>query len=143
MSDLKKKNGIPAEGSAEPAADITVEDLAEILNDIPAEEAAANGKKDWKEELKESLEGISLKVKAGATGGAAGEAAPEEEGRQEAPARSKDDLQRELAESHRRSSGQRWRTWARLMSRSARSCPAVWTSCRRVIARNWRNSDRT
>ena len=27
MSDLKKKNGIPAEGSAEPAADITVEDL--------------------------------------------------------------------------------------------------------------------
>ena len=68
MSDLKKKNGIPAEDSAEPAVDITVEDLAEILNDIPAEEAAANGKKDWKEELKESLEGISLKVKAGAAG---------------------------------------------------------------------------
>ena len=95
MSDLKKKNGIPAEDSAEPAVDITVEDLAEILNDIPAEEAAANGKKDWKEELKESLGGISLKVKAGA----AGKSAPEEDGKQEAPIRSKDDLQRELAES--------------------------------------------
>ena len=95
MSDLKKKNGIPAEDSAEPAVDITVEDLAEILNDIPAEEAAANGKKDWKEELKESLGGISLKVKAGA----AGKSAPEEDGKQKAPVRSKDDLQRELAES--------------------------------------------
>ena len=36
-----------------------------------------------------------------------------------------------------------WKIWDRRMSRSVRSCPAVWIFCRRATARNWRSCVRT
>ncbi|MDO5131991.1 MAG: AarF/UbiB family protein, partial [Eubacteriales bacterium] len=87
----------PAGESAGTPAEIQEESPAvETSPAVEIVETAEPGKKDWMEELKEELENITETLKKGAMIEAAEEEAQEQE--QAVPVRSKDDMQRELAD---------------------------------------------
>ena len=94
QNDTQEETTAPAQGSAQ-------EDTA-VLEEEAALAAAAAGKKvdDWIADIKNDLDSLAEKItKIKPSGAAAAEASAGEDGQPAMPVRSKDDIQRELADS--------------------------------------------
>ncbi len=88
------EDGVKAEEPAGAEDTAPAEENAKAEDAVPAQEAAENSEKDWLEEIKAELKSVTDQLEKAAAGKSSQEAGEE----QETPARSKDDLQRELAD---------------------------------------------
>ncbi len=94
----KEHDAEPEEESVKEQESGSAEETVKAQDTVPEKKAAENGKYDWVEEIKEELQALTDKIERAVAGQAFEEASEEEGAEQAAPARSKEDIQRELAE---------------------------------------------